>query len=52
MTVNEVEQYRSLMYVQMISAFYAAINFGASDRFDWDTFIDYCNTPCYRYKVK
>jgi len=37
------------MYIQLISSFAAAINYGA---YDWDEFIRYCNTPCYRYKIK
>ena len=51
MTANEIEQYRSMMYGQICAAFFAAINYGATADFDWDAFIDYCNTPCYRYKA-
>ena len=50
--VHKAQLLRSMaIFEQLISSFAATINYGARADFDWDAFIDYCNTPCYRYKA-
>ena len=37
-------------YESMVASFLTSIII--YDYYDWDTFLDYCNTPCLFYKVE
>ena len=41
--------YNEVLVIDKEETFMASLY--SFNQFDWNIFIDYCNTPCYRYKV-